>query len=219
MQPSQPITAPLDDAALLRGVAELGRHHPALAAVTARYGPPPMWQRPPGFGTLLHIILEQQVSLASALAAYNRLRAAAQPLSPARFLEFSDAGLKAIGFSRQKAGYGRALARMLLEGRLDLDALARLPDEEARAALLAVPGVGNWSADIYLLMVLLRPDVWPHGDRALALSAQRVLGLDTCPTYDQLRELSLAWRPWRAVAARIFWHDYLSRRKDNGRSA
>jgi len=204
----------LDQTALLHGVAELSRQHPHLAAVAGRYGPPPMWERPPGFGTLLHIILEQQVSLASARAAYDRLRAAADPLTPRRFLEFSDAELKTIGFSRQKAGYGRALARMLLDGSLDLAALESLPDEDVRAALLRVPGVGNWTADIYLLMVLLRPDVWPHGDRALALSVQRVLELDVCPTYDELREMSAAWRPWRAVAARLFWHDYLSRRKE-----
>jgi DNA-3-methyladenine glycosylase II len=204
----------LDEAALLRGVAALARSHPPLAGVAERYGPPPMWQRPPGFGTLLHIILEQQVSLASALAAYTRLHSAADPLTPERFLQFSDAELKGIGFSRQKAGYGRALSRMLLDGSLDLTALETLPDEAVREALLRVPGVGNWSADIYLLMVLLRPDVWPHGDRALALSVQRVLGLEFCPSYDELREMSVAWSPWRAVAARLFWHDYLSRRKE-----
>lgn len=212
---SQP--ARLDEMTLLQGVAALGAQHPHLAAVAARYGPPPMWNRPAGFGTLLHIILEQQVSLASALAAYNRLRAAANPLTPERFLLFSDAELKAIGFSRQKAGYGRALARMILDGRLDLPALEHLPDDAVREALLRVPGIGNWSADIYLLMVLLRPDVWPHGDRALALSVQRVLGLQATPTYDELREMSADWQPWRAVAARLFWHDYLSRRA--GKSA
>lgn len=211
---AQPAPTRLDPSALLHGVAELSRQHPHLAAVAGRYGPPPMWERPPGFGTLLHIILEQQVSLASARAAYDRLRAAADPLTPNRFLEFTDAELKAIGFSRQKAGYGRALARMLLDGSLDLNALEAMPDDAVRETLLSVPGVGNWTADIYLLMVLLRPDVWPHGDRALALSAQRVLGLEACPTYDELREMSAAWRPWRAVAARLFWHDYLSRRKE-----
>lgn len=204
----------LDEAGLLQGVAVLAQSHPHLAGVAARYGPPPMWQRPAGFGTLLHIILEQQVSLASALAAYTRLREAADPLTPERFLQFSDAELKLIGFSRQKTGYGRALARMILDGSLDLAALEQLPDEAVREALLRVPGIGNWSADIYLLMVLLRPDVWPHGDRALALSVQRVLGLATTPTYDELRAMSADWQPWRAVAARLFWHDYLSRRND-----
>lgn len=212
--PARPTPNRLDETALLHGVAELSRLHPPLAGVAGRYGPPPMWERPPGFGTLLHIILEQQVSLASARAAYDRLRVAADPLTPDRFLEFSDAELKTIGFSRQKTGYGRALARMLLDGSLNLAALEAMPDEAVREALLRVPGVGNWTADIYLLMVLLRPDVWPHGDRALALSVQRVLGLEECPSYDELREMSAAWRPWRAVAARLFWHDYLSRRKE-----
>lgn len=199
---------------LRHGVQELAARDADLAALHVRLGAPPLWGRRPGFATLVHIILEQQVSLASARAAYDRLRAAAVPLTPRRFLEFSDAELKTIGFSRQKAGYGRALARMLLDGSLDLASLESLPDEDVRAALLRVPGVGNWTADIYLLMVLLRPDVWPHGDRALALSVQRVLELENCPTYDELREMSAAWRPWRAVAARLFWHDYLSRRKE-----
>jgi len=132
----------LDQTALLHGVAELSRQHPHLAAVAGRYGPPPMWERPPGFGTLLHIILEQQVSLASARAAYDRLRAAADPLTPRRFLEFSDTELKTIGFSRQKAGYGRALARMLLDGSLDLAALESLPDEDVPRGVAARAGCG-----------------------------------------------------------------------------
>lgn len=201
----------MDELTLLQGVSELAQRDPELAGVLERYGPPPLWERQPGFPTLLHIILEQQVSLASARAAFNRLLEAASPLTPERFLIFTDEELKAIGFSRQKTAYGRNLARLLLEKKLDLEALEEMDDDAVRNELLKIKGVGYWTADIYLLMVLLRPDVWPHGDRALAVSVQRVKGLAVCPTYDELRVMSAAWQPWRAAAARLFWHDYLSR--------
>ena len=202
----------LDEGQLLQGTAELARRDPDLAGVVERYGPPPMWGREPGFATLLHIILEQQVSLASARAAFDRLVEASSPLTPERFLTFDDAELKTIGFSRQKTSYGRHLSRLLAEGSLDLEALLRMDDSTVRTELLKIKGIGPWTADIYLLMVLLRPDIWPHGDRALAVSVQQVKGLVVCPTYAELNEMSNAWRPWRAVAARLFWHDYLSRR-------
>lgn len=201
----------LDQTQLLAGVADLAARDADLRGVVERYGPPPLWERVSGFPTLLHIILEQQVSLASARAAFDRLLLAAPGLTPERFLLFDDAELKAIGFSRQKAGYGRRLAQRILDGRLDLTALETLGDEEVRAELLKLDGVGPWTADIYLLMVLLRPNVWPHGDRALAVSVARVKGMETVPTYDDLLAMSAAWDPWRAVAARLFWHDYLSR--------
>ncbi len=177
-----------------------------------RLGPPPLWAREPGFPTLIHIILEQQVSLASARAAFERLREAAapHPLTPERFLSFDDAALKAIGFSRQKTAYARHLAEAIVLGRFDVDALASLPDADVRAALLQLKGVGPWSAGIYLLMALRRPDAWPSGDLALAAAAQRVKRLPTRPAPDYLEAMSEAWRPWRAVAARVLWHYYLS---------
>jgi DNA-3-methyladenine glycosylase II len=171
-----------------------------------------MWRRRPGFPTLVHIILEQQVSLASARAAFERLQAAAAPLTPERFLEFDDAALKVIGFSRQKTAYGRHLAQALLERRFSLAALNRMDDATARANLLELKGVGPWTADIYLLMALRRPDVWPHGDLALAVAVQRVKRLRSRPTPEELERIGAAWRPWRAVAARVLWHYYLSRR-------
>ena len=177
-----------------------------------RFGPPPLWERAPGFPTLIHIILEQQVSLASALAAFKRLQAAAQPLDPQTFLALDDAALKTIGFSRQKAAYGRHLSRAILDGSLDLDALHTRSDDDARTCLMQIKGIGTWSANIYLLMALLRPDIWPSGDLALAVAAQAVLRRKTRPSILELDLLSAAWSPWRAVAARILWHDYLSRR-------
>lgn len=189
---------------------DLARRDQDLAQVQERWGPPPLWTRPPGFSTLVHIILEQQVSLASAEAAFKRLLALAKPLSPGRFLELDDPRLRAIGFSRQKAAYVRALAHAIMAGELDLGALETMDDDEARAALLEVKGIGPWTADIYLLMALRRPDVWPVGDLALAVAAQRIKGLGSRPTARQLEALGVPWRPWRAVAARVLWHAYLS---------
>jgi DNA-3-methyladenine glycosylase II len=197
-------------------VASLAAHDADLAGIVARHGPPPLWDRAPGFGTLLHIVLEQQVSLASAQAAFERLRAAADPLEPGRFLELSDDELLAIGFSRQKARYGRALATAIADGSLDLDGLDHLDDQAVHEALQAIPGIGPWTSTIYLLMVLGRPDVWPVGDIALAESVGHVKRLGRRPDATEMTGLGEAWRPWRSVAARLFWHDYLARRGRSG---
>lgn len=208
--------ASLTPAGLLAAVHELAARDPDLADIVARYGPPPLWDREPGFPTLLHIILEQQVSLASARAAFDRLRAAADPLTPERFLALSDDELLTIGFSRQKARYGRALAAAIETGTLDLDLLDGLEDKAVHDALQALPGIGPWTSTIYLLMVLLRPDLWPAGDIALAAAVGEVKGLGRRPVASEMEALGEAWRPWRSVAARLLWHDYLSRRGRTG---
>ena len=195
---------------LTRAVRLLSRRDADLARILRELGSPPMWAREPGFPTLLHIILEQQVSLASAKAAYERLLATISPLTPNRFLELDDIKLKAIGFSRQKTLYGRNLARSILKGQLDLNAFDGMNDAAVRSELTKIKGIGPWTADIYLLMALRRPDVWPTGDLALATAARRVKGLPSCPTPDQLDHIGAAWRPWRAVAARLLWHYYLN---------
>jgi len=202
--------------ALALAVRELSAADPDLAAIVERFGLPPLWHRPPGFATLVHIVLEQQVSLASAGAAFDRLRAAVVPLTPAGFLELSDAQLLTIGFSRQKTRYVRNLAAEIRSATLDLDSLATLPDDEVQHALVALTGIGPWSASIYLMEALLRPDVWPITDMALAAAVAEVKGLHRRPDAGEMQILGSAWRPWRSVAARLFWHDYLSRR---GRSA
>lgn len=204
------VTTSLCDDSLLRGTRLLARRDPDLGRVVEKFGAPPMWAREAGFSTLLHIILEQQVSLASARAAHNKLLKAASPLTPKRFLKLDDATLKAVGFSRQKAAYGRHLAAEILERRLDLDALHSMEDAAVKVELLKIKGIGHWTADIYLLMVLRRPDIWPTGDLALAVAAQAVKRLKTRPTSQELAEISEPWKPWRAVAARILWHYYLS---------
>jgi len=201
---------PLTQRSLLRATRELAAEDPDLAAVVETYGPPPLWAREPGFHTLIHIVLEQQVSLASAKAAYDRLVAATGRLVPERFLALSDEELKTVGFSRQKAAYGRALAQAILDGRIDLARLETLDDEQVKVQLTANRGIGPWTADIYLLMVLRRPDTWPSGDLALASAVQRVKRMRAQPTPERLERVGRAWQPWRAVAARILWHYYLS---------
>jgi DNA-3-methyladenine glycosylase II len=171
-----------------------------------------MWEREPGFPTLLLTILEQQVSLASARAAYEKLLAIAAPLTPGRFLELDDSELKTAGFSRQKTRYGRELAMAILAGQLDLNRLRALSDEDARAELTRVKGVGRWTADIYLLLAMRRPDIWPIGDLALVTAVRQAMGLAAAPAPSQMEAIGAAWRPWRAVAARLLWHFYLSTR-------
>jgi DNA-3-methyladenine glycosylase II len=208
---------PLTDATLPAALADLTARDPRLARIVTDYGPPPLWAREPGFPTLLRIILEQQVSLASAKAAFDRLLALASlsapaaPLTPERFLELDDITLKAAGFSRQKTRYGRELAGAICSGNLNLDALAALDDEAVVAALTQVVGIGRWTADIYLLMALCRPDAWPAGDLALAVAARGAFDLPAMPSPSELVALGESWRPWRAVAARVLWHFYLSR--------
>jgi len=202
--------APLTQATFLEAVTLLGVRDPALAAVTARFGPPPLWDRPPGFATLVHLILEQQVSLASARAAFDRLLERTGGVTTATFLALDDAELLAIGFSRQKARYARALAAAVRDGSLDLDGLAALDDTGVDAALTALPGIGPWTATLYRLQILLRPDAWPVHDIALQQAYAEVMGLAARPSPEELDRLAEGWRPYRAVAARILWHHYLS---------
>ena len=197
---------------LLKGVGELAKRDEDFAKIASTYGPPPLWEREQGFHTLIHIILEQQVSLASAKAAYNRLAEAVNPLEPQNFLRLTDEELKQIGFSRQKTRYGRELANAIIDGSLDLSGLDKLEDEDAREHLMKVKGIGPWTADIYLLMALGRPDIWPKGDLALEVAIQRVKGWLRRPTPEEVRTMSDEWQPWRAVAARLLWHFYLSER-------
>lgn len=203
-------TSRLTSDLLASGARALARRDAALAAVVARHGIPPMWGRRAGFATLVQIVLEQQVSLASGRAAFARLVALAGEATPERIAALSEARLRTAGLTRQKAAYIRELALATLDGRFDPPRLARMDDDDAREALLALHGIGRWTADIYLLMALRRADVWPSGDLAIAIAAREVKGLRRVPTADELDRLAEPWRPWRAVAARILWHHYLS---------
>jgi DNA-3-methyladenine glycosylase II len=203
----------LDEAGLTRAIRLLSRRDPMLAHAVKTYGPPPMWDRAPGFATLIHIILEQQVSLASAQAAFDKLRARLGDVTPIRFLSLDDSALRADGFSRQKALYGRGLATAILSGALDLDALATQPDEQVSTSLMTIKGIGRWTSDIYLLMVLRRADVLPRGDIALYTSFKELSGGGERPTPDAFEDYAERWRPYRAVGARILWQAYLERRR------
>jgi DNA-3-methyladenine glycosylase II len=183
-----------------------------LAAALDAYGVPPFWTRPAGFASLVLLVVEQQVSLASAKAVFDRVARAVGGVTPEALLAADLDVLGRAGLTRQKQRYVTLLAVAVAEGRLDLDALGTLPEAEARARLLALTGVGPWTADCYLLACLRRPDVWPVGDRALQVGVGEVLGLDGPPDPVGLEELGARWRPVRAVAARLVWHAYLCRR-------
>ncbi len=202
--------APLDGALLERAVAVLATTDPDLAGIVDRHGPPPLWARPPGFATLAAIILEQQVSLRSGAAALARLEGAAGAVEPGAIAALGEAGARRAGLTRQKARYVVELATASVTGRFDVQAVATADDDPARAILTAQLGIGRWTADIYLLMALGRPDVWPEGDLALASAMRRAKRLATLPDAASQRSIAETWRPWRAVAARLLWHAYLA---------
>lgn len=193
-------------------VEELVSADAHLASVVAAHGIPAFWHRPPGFATLALFIVEQQVSLQSAKAVYERLAdllGSVEP-HPVHAADLDDLGR--AGLTRQKQRYLKLLAAAVLEGRLDLDGLEALPDDEVRRRLLRQIGIGPWTADVYLLSALRRPDVWPTGDRALQVGVGDLLGAAAPPTPDELETIGQRWRPHRSVAARLVWHDYLCRR-------
>jgi DNA-3-methyladenine glycosylase II len=168
-----------------------------------------LWPRDPGFATLIRFILEQQVSLASADAAYGRLEDVLGPITPDGFLSLDDDELHRVGFSRQKAAYGRGLAEGMLDGTIDLQRLDAQADNDAMESLEAIKGVGPWTASCYLLFVLMRPDAWPPGDRALHVAMANALELGDEPSTTEADAIAARWTPFRAVAARLLWHDYL----------
>lgn len=205
MSPSQ-----LTESSFRAAVRSLCRQDAGLAEIVNAVGTPPFWVRPAGFSTLIQIILEQQVSLASALATFDRLNALAGTLTPVRMLELDDESLRSAGFSRQKTRYCRIAAQAVLDGSLDLDGLALLDDDQARAQLTALTGIGPWTADVYLQMALRRPDIWPVGDVALQTAIQRYAGLPKKPATDEMERIGEKWRPMRTTAASILWHGYLN---------
>jgi DNA-3-methyladenine glycosylase II len=191
---------------------QLAKRDPDLAAILKRHGPPPLWARQPGFSTLVKIILEQQVSLASAAALFNRLKQHTVPFQPVRVLELGEGHLKSLGLTRQKTSYCLHLAESLVSKRLRLSQVARMSDAEAKAALMEIKGLGAWSADVYLLMALRRPDIWPINDLALEVAITKLKQLANRPSANQLLQMAEAWRPYRSVAARMLWQYYLARR-------
>lgn len=186
----------------------LAAHDESLAAILKTYGPPPMWARKPGFTSLVQIIIEQQVSLVSARAMFERLKANIEPFAAERFIELGEPFLRSLGMTRQKSAYCVHLAEATVAGRLD--SLSRLSDDDAHAMLLHIKGIGPWTAQVYLLMALRRPDIWPHGDVALASAVTNLKQLEARPSFPELAQMAEGWRPFRSVAARMLWQYYLA---------
>jgi DNA-3-methyladenine glycosylase II len=171
-----------------------------------------MWRRAAGFPTLVHIILEQQVSLRSGRAMFDRLNTNIQPFEPECFIRRGDSYLRSLGVTRQKSAYLIHLSSLIVSGELSLAKLSRMNDHDARNALMRVKGIGSWSADVYLLMAMRRADIWPAGDLALAVAAKDLFGLKQRPSPDELEMLAEKWQPLRAVAARMLWQYYLAKK-------
>jgi len=185
-----PIPRALSRDTLRHGARALARRDADLAGILRRVGDPPVWGRRPGFATLIRIILEQQVSLSAARTLYRRLQTHLGEVTPDTVHELQPAGLRRFGLTRQKSGYCFGLAERILAGTLDLGTVARSPDADGRAMLLAVPGLGPWSVDVYYLMALRRPDVWPNGDLALAVALREVKRLRSLPSQKQQQTLA-----------------------------
>jgi DNA-3-methyladenine glycosylase II len=189
----------------------LAQAHELFGVLLERNGLPPTWRRAPTFATLVRLILEQQVSLRSAAAAFNRLASRVGAVTPEAILASSDAALKLDGFSRQKTRYVRDLSRRVLSGSLSAEALEGDVDV-VREALLEVTGIGPWTASCFQLFALGHPDVWPTGDRALYVSLGRNLGRDDVPSSVEADAMADSWSPYRSSAARMLWYDYLGGR-------
>ena len=206
----------LNDQKLKKAARHLASQHTEFQHVYELYGLPPLWDRQPGFETLLRIILEQQVSLASAKVCYDKLCRRLKKVTPRKLLTLDDAEMKRTGFSRQKIAYARHLAEAIVNKTIDLDDLSTKPDAEVKSELIRLKGVGEWTSDIYLLMALLRPDVMPKGDIALHTAWHKLSG-EPRPTADEFLEIAERWRPYRSVAARMLWHFYLCQRQKSKR--
>lgn len=180
-----------------------------LACILQTYGYPPMWSRPNSFESLVHIILEQQVSLASALSALNKLRERVQQVTPARVLLLTDAELKECYFSRQKSSYTRYLAEAIISGQINLEAFEQMEDDEIRAQLTALKGIGNWTVDVYLMFALQRADQFPVGDLAIVNAFKSLKNLPKETAKEKLVLIAQKWSPYRTVASMMLWHYYL----------
>jgi DNA-3-methyladenine glycosylase II len=189
---------------------QLALTDPHLDQIIKTFGYPPFWSRPNSFESLVHIILEQQVSLASALSALNKLREMVQEITPARVLLLTDEQMRACYVSRQKSSYLKYLAEALLSGQLKLDEFWHLPDQEIRSQLVALKGIGNWTADVYLMFALQRADIFPIGDLAAVNALKRVKQLPAEITREEMLEITTLWQPYRTLAAMLLWHFYLS---------
>jgi DNA-3-methyladenine glycosylase II len=196
------------EAVLNEGVRALKRKDPVMRRIVEEGAVPVLRKREPGFEGLAGIIVSQQLSTASAAAIWGRLRARFDPLTPAAILAASDDDLRAPGLSAPKIRTLRTIGAAVADGTLPLEALRDLPADEAHAAMVAVKGIGPWTADIYLLFCLGHPDAFPAGDLALQEAARIAYGLEARPKVNDFVALAERWRPWRGVAAKVLWAYY-----------
>ena len=190
----------------------LARQDKDLAAIISRHGYPPLWGRKAGFATLVHVILEQQVSLASARSAYYKLKEKVGTITAAKVLALAEEELKACYFSRQKIKYVQHLATAVINKELVISKLGSLPNDEIREKLTSIKGIGNWTVDVYLMMVLHRCDLFPMGDIALVNSLTHIKQLPKETSIPELEKYIDKWRPYRTIAAFLLWHDYIKRK-------
>lgn len=183
-----------------------------LAGIILRHGYPPMWTRPATFQTLILMILEQQVSLASAYAAFKKLKEKIGTVTPAKILALTDIELRSCYFSRQKIVYARELANAVQTKRLRLKKLSQGTNEEIRAELIKIKGIGNWTVDVYLMHALQRTDLFPLGDIALVNSLKEVKQLHAKISREEMLAIAEPWRPYRTIASMILWHAYIQKR-------
>jgi DNA-3-methyladenine glycosylase II len=191
---------------------QLSKKDKHLNSIIKQFGYPPIWTRKANFQTLIHIILEQQVSLASARAALNKLKKRIGTITPKKLLALSDEELKACYFSRQKTVYARCLGNAIISGEIILKNFHGLDDAEIRRQLKTVKGIGDWTVDVYLLFALQRADVFPLGDLAMVNALKEVNQLPKETKQEDLLKLAEKWRPYRSVATMLFWHYYIQKR-------
>ena len=191
---------------------KLSKKDKHLKRVIGQYGYPPMWTRPNTFQTLILTILEQQVSLASAYAAFTKLKERIGIVTPGKILALTDAELKACYFSRQKIVYARALATAINDKTLSLKKLSFAGEETIRTELKKIKGIGDWTVDVYLMHALQRTDLFPLGDIALVNSMKEVKELSQTITKDKMLAIAESWRPYRTIASMILWHAYIHKR-------
>jgi DNA-3-methyladenine glycosylase II len=184
-----------------------------LKQVLLEYGYPPLWRRKPTFETLIHFILEQQVSLASALAALNKLKSKEGKITPQKILALDDEELKSCYFSRQKIIYARCLANAVVKREISLSNLSTLADDLVREQFKKIKGIGDWTADVFLMMALHRCDCFPTGDVALMNSVRHIKKLPPQTTKEEILKIAKQWQPYRSVAAYLLWHAYIERKK------
>ena len=209
MKPTGLKTILLDDAHMLKGARSLSRVCPHMRKVHSITGVPSVRRHATGFEGIARIVVGQQLSLASAEAIWKRLQVAVKPMSAEGFLALSDEELRAAGLSKGKVRTLRALSETIVGG-LDFKSLKDAHETDVHAALTALPGIGPWTADIYLLFCLGRADAFAAGDLALQIAAQSALGLERRPSREELFDIAERWRPWRGVAAHLLWAYYKS---------